>query len=93
VNPTWDVDKHSSRLLMKVQPGDAQLVFEIKNKNALVPDELIGSATLDLAAVTEASTADRASPLQLPVKRRSQYIFRAFFLSFFHSFSVLWVEG
>lgn len=88
MNPTWDVAKHSSHLLMKVKPRDTQLVLEIKNKNALVPDELIGRATLDLAAVTDES--DAASPLQLPVKPRPTYSALSYFLCSFGRRSSFW---
>lgn len=67
MNPIWDREKHHSRLLMKVKPSDTQLVLDIRNKNTMMPDELIGSASLDLAAVIETDAVDSETPMQLPV--------------------------
>ena len=64
--PKWDLEKHSARLLLKLPPGDHSLVFEIKNKNVMVEDELIGSATMDINAIPE-GTAQTISPVPLPV--------------------------
>jgi len=52
---------------MKVKPSDTQLVLDIRNKNTMMPDELIGSASLDLAAVIETDAVDSETPMQLPV--------------------------
>jgi len=53
---------------MKVKPSDTQLVLDIRNKNTMMPDELIGSASLDLAAVIETDAVDSETPMQLPVR-------------------------
>lgn len=43
-------------------------MLDISNKNTMMPDELIGSATLDLAAIIETDAVDRETPMQLPVR-------------------------
>jgi len=65
--PRWDPTKHSSHLVMRVSPGDHSLVFEVKNKNQMMTDELIGSAVMDMNIVIE-DTAGNASPLPLTLQ-------------------------
>jgi hypothetical protein len=67
VNPKWDPSKHNSQLTMKLKSSDHTLVFELKNKNTLIPDELIGSGILDMGMIID-GTYGTSSPMPLPLQ-------------------------
>jgi len=65
VNPRWDRRKHNSLLALRVPEHDTALTFEIRNKNNVMADELIGTADLDIAVILpEAESSRMALPLR-----------------------------
>ena len=71
VNPKFDVEKHQSRLVMRVPEADGSLVFEVKNKN-MVQDELIASGVLDMGVVMDEGPA--VQPVELPLHTDCAYL-------------------